>query len=361
VRRIRTHGVRAAHVGEFEVAGHELPRTDVIARGRAAWDAVLGAVTLGKFFLGFGSIGICEHAFREARDHLRTRILYGRPAIDMPHLRATMGQAYARLTAMKLYAYRALDYVHAAAADDRRYLLFAAVQKARVSAEGVRVVDSLSECVGAKAFEADTYLEMALRDARLFPGLEGSAHINLVLTTQFVPRYFGDAAGDVSSPASLVAGEAAPAENPYLTQARSGGVNAVAFPHYLRAYVALLGTPNVRRFAKQARAFRRALRGRGFTSSHVNDTQFALALGHCVATIAYGQLVAEHACRLEVEPQMVSGIFHLLVADLSAAALALAAMPRLDATDRARLHRMVSVPLTPQSDWDWVCDRMGGS
>ena len=37
-----------------------------------------------------------------------------------------------------------------------------------------------------------------LRDARLFPGLEGSAHINLVLTTQFIPRYFGDAAGEVS-------------------------------------------------------------------------------------------------------------------------------------------------------------------
>ena len=43
-----------------------------------------------------------------------------------PHATTT---AYARLTAMKLYAYRAMDYLQAASADDRRYLLFNAVQK----------------------------------------------------------------------------------------------------------------------------------------------------------------------------------------------------------------------------------------
>src|SRR5262249_30464285 len=42
VRKIRTLGVRAAFVGEFEVKGHTFPEGDVIARGRKAWDAVLG-------------------------------------------------------------------------------------------------------------------------------------------------------------------------------------------------------------------------------------------------------------------------------------------------------------------------------
>ena len=43
---------------------------------RQAWDAVFGTVTLGKFFLGFGSIGICEHALDEAAGHLNRRIVY---------------------------------------------------------------------------------------------------------------------------------------------------------------------------------------------------------------------------------------------------------------------------------------------
>ena len=79
---------------------------------------------------------------------------------------------------MKLYAYRALDYLQAAGPDDRRYLLFNAVQKAKVSTEGVKVVALLSECVGARGFEAETYFETALREAPMIPALEGSTHIN---------------------------------------------------------------------------------------------------------------------------------------------------------------------------------------
>jgi acyl-CoA dehydrogenase len=72
VRKIHTLGVRAGFVGEFAVKDHLLPETDLITEGRGAWDAVLGTVTLGKFFLGFGSIGICEQAFQEAVGHLKT-------------------------------------------------------------------------------------------------------------------------------------------------------------------------------------------------------------------------------------------------------------------------------------------------
>ncbi|HEY8665225.1 MAG TPA: acyl-CoA dehydrogenase family protein, partial [Tepidisphaeraceae bacterium] len=86
VKKIRTLGVRAAFVGEFTVTDHELSADDIIVEGRAAWDAVFGTVTLGKFFLGFGAIGICEHAFAEAVGHLSRRLLYGKPVIDMPHI-----------------------------------------------------------------------------------------------------------------------------------------------------------------------------------------------------------------------------------------------------------------------------------
>ncbi len=203
MRKIHTLGVRAGDVGAFDVTDHILPESDLIAQGRSAWDAVIGTVTLGKFFLGFGSVGICEHALAEAADHLRRRVLYGKPVLDMPHIRSLMAQAYARLSAMKLYAYRALDYLHAACAADRRYLLFTAVQKAKVSTEGVKVVAMLSECVGAKGFEADTYLEMALRDVQLIPSLEGSTHINLEFTSQFIGRYFDEPDRSLLDPGAL--------------------------------------------------------------------------------------------------------------------------------------------------------------
>lgn len=358
VQKIRTIGVRSAFVGAFDVKGHELPETDLIAQGRDAWDAVFGTVTLGKFFLGFGSIGICEHAFAEAAHHLATRMLFGKPVLQMPHIRSLSAQAYARLAAMKLYAYRALDYVHAATADDRRYLLFNAVQKAKVGVEGVKVMALLSECIGAKGFESDTYFEMALRDAQLIPGLEGSTHINLGVTAQFIPMYFARGAADLAAPPSLAAGEIASEENAYLMEAASTSLNAIAFPRFLKAYGPLMSIPNVRLFVRQARRFALLVRKPRTKKLLAAGTETALTLGQCMATIAYGQLVAENSVRFSIEPELVAAMFHGIISDMTASALALAAFDPLDAVSKLLIRRLVAIPRTRSTDWDFVSERV---
>jgi len=361
VRKIGTLGVRAAFVGEFEVKEHELPAGDLIAEGRHAWDAFFGTVTLGKFFLGFGSIGICEHAFEEAVAHLSSRVLYGKPVIEMPHIRATLAQAYARLTAMKLYAYRALDYVQAARVEDRRYLLFAAVQKAKVSTEGVKVMALLSECVGAKGFESDTYFEMALRDVQLIPGLEGSTHINLGLTAQFIPRYFAEFDPNLHQPQSLVADGVRPGENTYLMEARTGAVNTIAFPHFLEAYRPLRSISNVRSFVKQVKAFQLLVRRADPKKESDADTERTLLMGQCLSTIAYAQLVAENSALLEMPSEVVSTMFHWLVHDFSVAALALASSAEPAPFGGLGRHRMVCAPAIRAAEWDFVSARAAGT
>ena len=358
VQKIRTLGVRAAFVGSFDVKDHQATETDVIAEGRRAWDAVLGAVTLGKYFLGFGSIGICEHALGEALEHLNSRILYGKPATAMAHIRARIAQAYARLTAMKLYAYRALDYIQAARDDDRRYQLFCAVQKAKVSTEGVKVMSLLSECVGAKGFEADRYFEMALRDVQLFPGLEGSAHINLSLTAQFAPRYFAEPNHKLVEPPSLIAGGTARQENPYLMTARTGGVQRITFPDCLRAYEPLAAIPNVGRFMRQIKSFQRFLESQ--SKSTEADLHVSICVGQCVATIAYAQLIAENCTHASIPAEAVSAIFHLLVIDLSSSALELASLAELDQMSQRLARRIVTVPRSSGADWDHITARMDG-
>jgi acyl-CoA dehydrogenase len=357
-KKIRTLGIRAGFVGEFEVTQHELPQGDLVAQGRSAWDAVLGTVTLGKFFLGFGSIGICEHALEEALDHLSGRVLFGKPVIEMPHIAAAAAAAYARLTAMKLYGYRAVDYVHIACETDRRYLLFAAVQKAKVSTEGVKVLALLSECLGAKGFEADTYFEMALRDAQLIPALEGSTHINLGQAVQFAKQYFRRGAAQPAAVPSLVLAQAQPGENPYLVQARTGAVETVGFGRFLNAYLPLKSVPNVRVFAKQATALALFVRGRRGRPDVAADPALALVLGHCLATVVYGQLIAENSVLLEVPAKIVAAVFHLLVHDLSISALTLASSPRLDAASRHLIRRLVQVPQTTEAEWSFVLARV---
>ncbi len=351
VQKIHTLGVRAGYVGSFDVKDHEFPESDLAAQGREAWDAVIGAVTLGKFFLGFGSIGICEHAMAETVAHVKSRVLYGKQVIAMPHIRTAVAAAATRLTAMKLYAYRALDYFHAASPLDRRYMLYSAVQKAKVSTEGVKVMSRLSECIGAKGFGQDTFFEMALRDAQLIPLLESSAHINLAFTAQFVGRYFDRPDPAMRPPPCLATSEVASAENEYLYHGRTNAINSIGFPPHSAAYERLLAVANVRLFAGQIEAFRQFLQSiqwkRDFAAGVTID------LGHCLATIAYGQLIAEAVTRFSVPAPMVSAIFQLLVMDLNSCALVLAAIPA------HLVSQMVAVPETAESDWAFVGELIG--
>jgi len=354
LKKIRTLGVRAANVGSFEVKEHTLKRADVIAEGRDAWNAIFGTVTLGKFFLGFGSIGICEHAFEEALTHLQNRMLYGSAVINMPHIRASMAQAYARLTAMKLYSYRALDYVHSASSADRRYLLYCAVQKAKVSAEGVKVMALLQECIGAKGFESDTYFEMALRDVQLIPSLEGSRHINLGLAAGFLPRYFDRPDSTLAEPPSLIGGEVSSRENVYLMEAPTGATHAIAFRPHLDAYRPLMSLPNVALFASQVETFREVTRRSRDHNADSADLYTTMTQGQLFSTIAFGQLVAEDLSHLDMPGSMTSAIFSGLVEDLSALALQLAAIPGFDNATREGILRMVAVPKTSAADWDFI-------
>ena len=63
------------------------PRRTCCTPGQAAFDAALNTVNVGKFNLGFASIGICEHAFYEAITHADARVLYGNRVTDFPHVR----------------------------------------------------------------------------------------------------------------------------------------------------------------------------------------------------------------------------------------------------------------------------------
>src|SRR3954471_20753440 len=89
------------YVSNFELDDYPVRAEDVLHTGRAAFDAALNTVNVGKFNLGFASIGICEHAFYEAITHADARVLYGRRVTEFPHVRQAFVDAYARLVAMK--------------------------------------------------------------------------------------------------------------------------------------------------------------------------------------------------------------------------------------------------------------------
>ncbi|SDS67241.1 acyl-CoA dehydrogenase family protein [Actinoplanes derwentensis] len=298
------------YVSTFELTDYPVRDIDVLHTGKAAFDAALNTVNVGKFNLCTAAIGICEHAMYEAVTHAHQRILYGKPVTAFPHVRRELTDAYARLVAMKLFSDRAVDYFRSAGPDDRRYLLFNPMTKMKVTTEGEKVVDLMWDVIAAKGFEADTYFDKAAMDIRGLPKLEGTVHVNLALILKFMPNHLFNPAEYAEVPARQDA-----ADDEFLfRQGPARGLGAIRFHDWRIAYDAHAALPNVARFREQADGFCDLLRKHAPTEDQQKDLDFLLAVGHLFALIVYGQLILEKA---GVDDHLLDEIFAILVRDFS--------------------------------------------
>lgn len=305
------------YVSHFELDEYPVAAGDILHTGRAAFDAALNTVNVGKFNLGFASIGICEHAFYEAITHADARVLYGQRVTDFVHVRQAFTDAYARLVAMKLFSQRAIDYFRVASPDDRRYLLFNPITKMKVTTEGERVVDLLWDVLAAKGFEKDMYFEMAARDIRGLPKLEGTVHVNMALVLKFMANYLFAPEEFEPVPARRDA-----ADDEFLfRQGPARGLSKVRFHDWRPTYDEFAHVPNVKRFTEQAAALRTLLEIAPPAEDQATDLDFLLTLGELFTQVVYGHLILERAAQIELDTDTIDQIFDVFVRDFSAYAV----------------------------------------
>jgi acyl-CoA dehydrogenase len=303
------------YVSEFELHDYPVTAEDVLHSGPGAFDAALNTVNIGKFNLGFASIGICEHALHEAITHADARILYGMRVTDFPHVRQAFTDSYARLIAMKLFANRAIDYMRSASPDDRRYLLFNPLTKMKVTTEGERVIDELWEVMAAKGFERDTFFEMAARDIRGLPKLEGTVHVNMALVLKFVAGYLFNADPDLAPAERMLA----PGDDDFLfRQGPARGLSKIRFSEWRAAFEPYAEVANVARFADLAESFKALLVDAAPGEDQQKDLDYLLTLGELFTLIPYGQLICEQAALTDLATDTLDQIFDVLIRDFSA-------------------------------------------
>ena len=325
-----------------ELALHDTPVTegDLLIVGKEAWDASLNTVNVGKYNLGWASIGICTHALYEAVTHASRRRLYGMSVTDFPHVKRMLTDAWARLVAMRLFALRASDYLRSATREDRRYLLYNPVVKMKVTTQGEAVVDLLWDVIAAKGFEKDMVFEMAARDIRALPKLEGTVHVNIALILKFLPSY-------LFQPADLpaVPRRDDPADDAFLwDQGPASGLSKVRFHDFRKAFEAF-DLPNVNLFEEQVAALRSFLLKGGITDEQKKDLDLALTLGELFTLVVYGQLVLENAKLTGVEADVVDQLFDFMVRDFSRFAVELHGRSGLTAEQAAECLKLVRRPL----------------
>ncbi|HLM49617.1 MAG TPA: acyl-CoA dehydrogenase family protein [Solirubrobacteraceae bacterium] len=305
------------YVSEFRLEHYPVTPADVLHTGPAAFEAALNTVNVGKFNLGFASIGIAEHALYESISHAHNRVLYGRRVTDFPHVRQMLTDAYARLVAMRQFGERAIDYLRCATREDRRYLLYDPLTKMKVTTEGERVVGLLGDVIAAKGFERDTYFEMAAGDIAALPKLEGTVHVNMALVLKFMANFLFNPAEYEPVPVRRDA-----ADDAFLfDQGPTRGLSKIRFHDWRRAYEAFAWVPNVARFTEQAEGLTELLTAAAPDAAQQRDLGFMLTLGELFSLVPYGQLILEQAQLTGLAQDVVDHVFDVFVRDFSAAAV----------------------------------------
>jgi acyl-CoA dehydrogenase len=305
-------------VAEYALNDYPITDADILTVGRDAWDSALNTVNVGKFNLGWASIGICTHSFYEAIDHAANRYLYKHYVTEFTHIKQLFVDAYTRLVAMKLFALRASDYMRSASPEDRRYLLFNPMVKMKVTTQGEEVINLLWDVIAAKGFEKDNYFEMAARDIRALPKLEGTVHVNMALIIKFMPNYFFNPSRFPEIPRR----DDASNDDFLFDQGPTRGLSKIQFHDYSIAYDSV-DLPNVRIFNEQIEVLKEMLLQSPPSEEQVDDIDFLLILGELFTLVAYGQLIIENAQIMDVSDDLLDQIFDFQVRDFSRFALQL--------------------------------------
>jgi acyl-CoA dehydrogenase len=190
--------------------------------------------------------------------------------------------------------------------------------KMKVTTQGEEVINALWDVIAAKGFEKDMYFEMAARDIRALPKLEGTVHVNMALIIKFMANYFFKPGKYADTPRMT-----APSNDDFLfKQGATKGLGKTRFHDYRRIYRGV-SLPNVKVFKKQIRLLKLLLVIGRPSKEQIKDFDFLLNLGELFTLVVYGQLILENAKLLGIDDALIDQIFDIMIRDFSKFAMQL--------------------------------------
>ena len=337
------------YVAEYALHDYPITELDILSKGQRAWDDMLNTINICKFNLGWGSIGLCTHAFYEAMDHAANRYVYGQYVTDFPHVKKLFTDAYCRLVAMKLFSERASDYMRMASQEDRRYLLYNPMVKMKVTTQGEEVINLLWDVIAAKGFEKGPFFEIATHEIRMLPKLEGTVHVNMALVVKFMQNYFFNPKGFAKVPRR----DDASNDDGLFNQGPTKGLGKVQFHDYKIAYHSV-SSPNVEVFKDQIAAFTEFLIQATPDRNQSKDIDYLLTLGEIFTLVAYGQLILESMEFFEVEEDLMDEIFDFMVRDFSKYALQVFCKPSSTSRQKDLCRKMIKSPVPDEDKFERI-------
>jgi len=239
--------------------------------------------------------------------------------------------------------------MRSASATDRRYLLYNPMVKMKVTTQGEEVINLLWDVIAAKGFEKDMYFEMATRDIRALPKLEGTVHVNMALIIKFMANFFfkPDVFPEIPRRTD-------PVNDDFLfNQGPTKGLGKIRFHDFQFSYNRL-SLPNIGIFKTQIEVLKTFLATATPSAEQAKDIDFLLIVGELFTLVAYGQLILENAAIQAVENDMVDQIFDFMVRDFSKFALQLYSKPSSTQKQMDLCLQMIQKPVASSDRFEKI-------
>ena len=165
VRRFEKLGLRGSETAELHLDDVHLPADSMLGGEGEGLRIALGALQGGRVGIAACALGVAQAAFDEMRRSVA--------ADDAEWKRTLLARAFADLSAARALV------AQAAEAKDRgvSYVTFASVAKLVASRAAVQIASCGVDVAGATGTQSGSLAERLLRDARVFPIVEGTTEI----------------------------------------------------------------------------------------------------------------------------------------------------------------------------------------
>jgi alkylation response protein AidB-like acyl-CoA dehydrogenase len=173
-------GLRGSETAEIVLDDVRLPRESLLGPEGGGLRVALGALQGGRVGIASCALGVAETAFAEMRRCVATE--------DEEWKRTLLARAFADLSAARVLVARAAEAKDAGAP----YVIEASVAKLVASRAAVRIAAAGVDVAGAAGVRTGAPAQRLLRDARVFPIVEGTTEIQeLILARSLLPQRTG--------------------------------------------------------------------------------------------------------------------------------------------------------------------------
>jgi acyl-CoA dehydrogenase len=212
--------------------------------------------------------------------------------------------------------------------------------KMKTTTQGEEVINLLWDVIAAKGFEKDMYFEMAARDIRALPKLEGTVHVNIALILKFMLNFFMNHKNFDEVPRK----DQADNDSFLFNQGPTRGLGRVRLHDWKPAFEKFK-LPNVAIFIEQIELFNQFGLKATPDGEQQQDMDFMLdGIGQIFALIVYAHLIIEYAPIHNIDNDTIDQIFDFLVRDFSKYALNLYNKSSINSAQMEWCLKMIKKP-----------------